>query len=202
MRMSRILKPDVWYKIFTLVNRHEPIFLDRDAVDLFNRTLLETGERFPCEVRCLVITADSVSFYIKPADGLQLPEIMQWLKQTFAVRYNVMKHLDGHLWGDRYWSKIVDGEPPEEESAAGEAGRGDCAESGGEGDAACEAAGGEIPKARLERGPPGGDRPRVGETALNTGSSPDLPRLSRRRHPPRRLKFPLLGKFLNFFQTS
>jgi REP element-mobilizing transposase RayT len=170
--MSRILVPDVWYKIFTAVNRHEPIFLDRDAVDLFNRTLLETGERFPCEVRHLVITADSVSFYIKPVDGLQLPEIMQWLKQTFAVRYNVMKGLDGHLWGDRYWSKILDGEPPEEESAAGEVGREECAGSAGEESAACEVADGEIPKARLERGPPNGDSLREGETAENTRSPP------------------------------
>ncbi|MDR1231031.1 MAG: transposase [Spirochaetaceae bacterium] len=167
MRMSRILVPDVWYKIFTAVNRHEPIFLDRDAVDLFYRTLLETGERFPCEVRHLVIQADCVSFYIKPADGLQLPEIMQWLKQTFAVRYNVMKHLDGHVWGDRYWSKILDGEPPAEESAAREAGHEEC-----EGSVACEIAGGEIPKARLERGPPGGDSHGEGETAGNTGSPP------------------------------
>ncbi|MDR1230669.1 MAG: transposase, partial [Spirochaetaceae bacterium] len=108
-----ILKPDVWYKIFTLVNRHEQIFLDRDAVELFNRTLCETGERFPCEVRSLVIQADSVSFYIKPADGLQLPEIMQWLKQTYAVRYNVHDGRTGHIWGDRYQSVIVDG-PPED----------------------------------------------------------------------------------------
>jgi REP element-mobilizing transposase RayT len=170
--MSRILVPNVWYKIFTVVNRHEPIFQDRDAVDLFNRTLLETGERFPCEVRHLVIQADCVSFYIKPADGLQLPEIMQWLKQTFAVRYNVMKGLDGHLWGDRYQSVIVDGEPPEEEIPAGEAGRGDCAGSGGEGSTACEIAGGEIPKARLERGPPDGDSRRKGEKAENTRLPP------------------------------
>jgi REP element-mobilizing transposase RayT len=171
MRMSRILVPDVWYKIFTAVNRHEPIFQDRDAVELFNRTLLETGERFPCEVRHLVIQADSVSFYIKPADGLQLPEIMQWLKQTFAVRYNVMKHLDGHLWGDRYWSKVLVGEPPEE-IAAGEAVCGDCAGSTGEESTACEVAGGKIPKARLERGPPDGDSHGEGETAGNTGSPP------------------------------
>jgi REP element-mobilizing transposase RayT len=172
--MSRILVPDVWYKIFTLVNRHEQIFLDRDAVDLFNRTLRETGERFPCEVRHLVISADSVSFYIKPADGLQLPEIMQWLKQTFAVRYNVMKGLDGHLWGDRYWSKILDGEPPEE-SAAGEAVREDCAGSAGEGSVVREGAGGEILKARLERGPPDGDSHGEGEKAGNGGSPPVLP---------------------------
>jgi hypothetical protein len=123
-------------------------------------------------VRCLVIQADSVSFYIKPADGLQLPEIMQWLKQTFAVRYNVMKGLDGHLWGDRYWSKIVDGEPPEEESAAGE----DCAERAGAESAAVVDAGGEIPKARLERGPPDGDSHREGETAENIRSPPLSPR--------------------------
>jgi REP element-mobilizing transposase RayT len=177
--MSRILKPDVWYKIFTLVNRHEQIFLDRDAVELFNRTLCETGERFPCEVRCLVIQAESVSFYIKPADGLQLPEIMQWLKQTFAVRYNVMKGLDGHLWGDRYWSKILDGEPPEEESAAGEAGRGDCAGSAGEGSAVVEV-GGQIPEVRLERGPPDGDSLREGEKAAKT----HFPPLSSRRGTP------------------
>ncbi|MDR1230654.1 MAG: transposase, partial [Spirochaetaceae bacterium] len=146
----------------------EPIFLDRDAVDLFNRTFLETGERFPCEVRHLVIQADSVSFYIKPADGLQLPEIMQWLKQTFAVRYNVMKGLDGHLWGDRYWSKILDGEPPEEEIAAGE----DCAESAGEGSAVQETAGGQIPEAQPEKKPPGGDSHGEGEKARKDGSPP------------------------------
>jgi hypothetical protein len=85
--MSRILKPDVWYKIFTLVNRHEQIFLDRDAVELFNRTLLETGERFPCEVRCLVIQADSVSFYIKPVDGLELPEIVPRVCAPFSASF-------------------------------------------------------------------------------------------------------------------
>jgi REP element-mobilizing transposase RayT len=173
--MSRILETDVWYKIFTALNRHEPIFQDRDAVDLFNRTLLETGERFPCEVRCLVIQADCVSFYIKPADGFELPEIMQWLKQTFAVRYNVMKHLDGHLWGDRYWSKVIEGEPPEEEIPASGAECENCAGSDGEGNAVVEA-GEEIPKACLERGPPDGDSLREGGTARNNGSPPDLPR--------------------------
>jgi hypothetical protein len=120
-----------------------------------------------------------VSFCIKPADGLQLPEIMQWLKQTFAVRYNVMKHLDGHLWGDRYWSKVLVGEPPEEEIAVREPGREECEGSAGAGSAAAEA-GAEIPKARLERGPPGGDSLREGEAAAKT----HFPPLSSRRGTP------------------
>jgi hypothetical protein len=40
-----------------------------------------------------------VSFYIKPADGFQLPEIMQWIKQTYACRYNVYDRRTGHIWG-------------------------------------------------------------------------------------------------------
>jgi hypothetical protein len=52
-----------------------------------------------------------VSFCIKPADGLQLPEIMQWIKQTYACRYNVYDGRTGHIWGDRYESVIVEGPP-------------------------------------------------------------------------------------------
>jgi REP element-mobilizing transposase RayT len=171
MRKPRVLAAHAWYKVSTAVNRHEPIFLERNAVSLFNRVFREAGALFPVEVRRLRIEADRVTFYIKPADGFQLPEIMQWLKQTFAVRYNVMKRFDGHVWGDRYWSKVLEGEPPVEE-----AGRGDCGENGREELAVEGVAGGEIPKARSWEGPPDGDSHREGETAGNTDSPPDLPR--------------------------
>ncbi|MDR2785244.1 MAG: hypothetical protein LBB83_04940, partial [Treponema sp.] len=56
------------------------------------------------------------TFYIKPEDGLELPAIMKWLKQTFAQRYNREAGWIGHVWGDRYWSRILVGEPPEGEN--------------------------------------------------------------------------------------
>ncbi|MDR1095904.1 MAG: transposase, partial [Spirochaetaceae bacterium] len=157
----------------TAVNRHERIFLERNAVSLFNRVFREAEGLFPCEMRRLRIEADRVSFFIKPVDGLQLPEIMQWIKQTFAVRYNVMKRLDGHVWGDRYWSKVLEGEPPVEGGAAKGAACGDCGEELAE-----AGAGGQIPEARPRQGPPDGDSHREGETAGNNGSPPDLPRRS------------------------
>jgi REP element-mobilizing transposase RayT len=150
MRKPRILEALAWYWVVTAINRHEPLFLDRAAVELFNRVLREAGERFAIEVRRLVIQADRVSFYIKPVDGFMLPIIMQWIKQTFACRYNARKRLDGHVWGDRYWSKVLEEEPPEEEIAAGKAVRGDCVESGGEG-ANC---GGAFAKGAARRGQP------------------------------------------------
>jgi REP element-mobilizing transposase RayT len=173
MRKPRILEALAWYWVVTAINRHEPLFLDRAAVELFNRVLREAGERFAIEVRRLVIQADRVSFYIKPADGFMLPVVMQWIKQTFACRYNAMKRLDGHVWGDRYWSKVIDGEPPEEEIPAGETGR-------GEGRAESAEGGGQILEVRLREEPPGGDSHREGELAENTHLPPDFPRRAAR----------------------
>jgi hypothetical protein len=41
---------------------------------------------------------------------------MKWMKQTFAQRYNRWAGWIGHVWGDRYWSRILEGEPPGEPS--------------------------------------------------------------------------------------
>jgi REP element-mobilizing transposase RayT len=169
MRKPRILAALTWYWVITAINRHEPVFLDRAAVELFNRVLREAGERFAIEVRHIVIQADRVSFYIKPADGFMLPIIMQWIKQTFACRYNALKRLDGHVWGDRYWSKVIVGELPEEEIPAGGSVRGDCVG----GSAVSVEAGGRTVEARLREEPPDGDSHRDRETARKGGSPPD-----------------------------
>jgi hypothetical protein len=35
------------------------------------------------------------------------------MKQTFSVRFNMRTGRTGHVWGDRYRSEILEGEPPE-----------------------------------------------------------------------------------------
>jgi hypothetical protein len=83
----------------------------------------EAWLRFAFTARGLRLEDDWLSFYIKPEDGLELPAIMKWLKQTFAQRYNRLTGRIGHIWGDRYWSEILEGEPPAR--TALEAGKGD-----------------------------------------------------------------------------
>jgi hypothetical protein len=104
----------------------------------------------------LRLETDRLTFYIKPANGLALPDILKWMKQTFAVRYNRLTGRIGHIWGDRYWSAILEGEPPEVvEWEVGE-------------EAAAE------PKARVR----GGVRPQKGKKAHPTGFSLISPRFS------------------------
>jgi hypothetical protein len=59
------------------INNYEPVFQLGVAVVLFYRVLIEAKGKFPFEMRGLVIGNEWLSFYIKPADGYQLPEIMQ-----------------------------------------------------------------------------------------------------------------------------
>jgi hypothetical protein len=154
MRHLRILKQDVWYKIHTQVNNREPLFRLRQALALFRRVLDDTRKRFVFEMTGLRLEADRLTFYIKPADGLGLPDILKWMKQTFAVRYNRLTGRTGHIWGDRYWSVILEGEPPET--------------------AALEMEPAAEPKAKVR----GGVRPRYGVIAIIPEFVPIPPHLS------------------------
>ncbi|MDR3356869.1 MAG: transposase [Spirochaetaceae bacterium] len=115
-----MLKQDVWYEISTHVNNREPLFRGGQAMALFDRVFRETAHRFVFVVLGLSLAGDRLAFYIKPADGFELPAIMKWLKQTFAIRYNRDNGRTGHLWGDRYRSRILEGGPPDGEAAAAE----------------------------------------------------------------------------------
>jgi hypothetical protein len=111
------LAEHVWYKVGTAVNIGEPLFQFSWAETLFCRVLREANARFGFEMRGLKFENECLSFYIKPDDGLKLPKIMQWMKQTFSVRLNVLTGRTGHVWGDRYLSEILSGEPPERAKA-------------------------------------------------------------------------------------
>jgi REP element-mobilizing transposase RayT len=121
MRKLRILRQGVWYEIRTRVNNREHLFRGYKAPAIFARVFHETELRFVFEIRRLRLEDDWLTFYIRPEDGLELPAIMKRLKQTFAQRYNRAEGRIGHIWGDRYWSRIVEGEPPEEEGNGGQA---------------------------------------------------------------------------------
>jgi REP element-mobilizing transposase RayT len=180
MRALRVLATGVWYFVCTAVNNREPLFWSALERARFMRVLNEAWMRYAFELRGLSFDGPAVSFYIKPADGFELPEIMQWIKQTYAVRYNVHDGRTGHIWGDRYLSVIVDGPPEDaEEYVFGpvdwKAGR--RVRKRGAGRDGPVSGGPAADPARDAKG-----RPHVGETALNTGSPPDLPRSTAPTH--------------------
>jgi REP element-mobilizing transposase RayT len=119
MRQLRVLRQGVWYEVRTRINNREPLFRRANALAIFAGVFRETELRFVFEIRDLRLEDDRLAFYIRPEDGLKLPDIMKWMKQVFAQRFNSAAGREGHIWGDRYWSRIVEGEPEEGEAANG-----------------------------------------------------------------------------------
>jgi putative transposase len=142
MRHVRILGQGVWYEVRTGSNNREPLFRRAKALRMFAGVFRQTMLRFAFEIRGLRIENDRLRFYIRPADGLELPRIMQWMKQVFAQRYNAAAGRTGHIWGDRYWSRIV-----EDGEVGGEAATGDRALGRESGNGVC-------PRGREKEGTP------------------------------------------------
>jgi hypothetical protein len=181
MRKLRILSAGVWYLVNTAVNNREPLFWSPEDRARFKQVQTAARARYAFVLCGLRFSGPTVSFYIKPADGLQLPEIMQWIKQTYALRFNVSDGRTGHIWGDRYASWIAAGGPPKDAeeyvfapvvyavSRRGRKGRRRGVCKGG-GESAVNAVDGNE------------GRPCAGETARNGGSPPVLPHRSAPPH--------------------
>jgi REP element-mobilizing transposase RayT len=150
MRKLRELQQGVWYEISTQINNRELLFCVNTARKIFEQVFHETECRFVFEIQGLSFEGDLLRFYIRPENGLELPDIMKWMKQTFAQRYNRATGRTGHIWGDRYWSRILEGEPPGEPPEAGTGGR--------------------------AAGSANGDRPPGGKNGAAPGFSPISPR--------------------------
>jgi hypothetical protein len=111
MRQLRVLAQGVWYEVRTRVNNREPLFRRSQALAIFTTVVHEAELRFVFGVRGLRLEDDRLTFYLRPEDGFELPDIMKWMKQVFAQRFNAADGRTGHIWGDRYWSRILEGEP-------------------------------------------------------------------------------------------
>jgi hypothetical protein len=183
MRKLRILAADnpaqtaQRFEPSTAVNNREPLFWPALERTRFEQVPNEARARYAFALCGLRFSGPTVSFYIKPVDGFQLPEIMQWIKQTYAVRYNVHDGRTGHIWGDRYASRIAAGGPPEDAKeyvfapavcAAGRRTRARKEAGGGRGGAKRGAA--PDNPARDAKG-----RPRTGRRAVKPPPQPDPP---------------------------
>jgi REP element-mobilizing transposase RayT len=139
MRAHRVLVAKGWYWVSTDVNNREAVFRSQGTVQMLREVLHDARKIYEFKVSGLRVEDDRVSFYINAVDGFQLPDIMQWIKQTFSVRFNLECGRSGHIWGERYWSVVLGREPPEwaevcdltaEDWVEGDDGEAGCGEAG------------------------------------------------------------------------
>jgi putative transposase len=107
LRKPRFLKNGATYHVIARINRMEFILEDNEIRDLFLNVLKESKKKYKFQIINFCVMYNHIHLIIKPAEEMNLSKIMQWVLSVFAIRFNkIFKYL-GHVWMDRFKSKII-----------------------------------------------------------------------------------------------
>ena len=107
MRRRRIIIEDARYHVYARINRQEFILQSIFIKEMFMSVLKRAKKKFKFQIINFCIMGNHVHFIIKPLKGESLSSIMQWILGVFAQKYNRTFDLHGHVWYDRFKSKVI-----------------------------------------------------------------------------------------------
>jgi REP element-mobilizing transposase RayT len=107
MHGKRILEAGAHYHVCARINRKEMLLEDDEIKELFLRVLREAKAKYSFSIEHFCIMGNHYHLIIKPGRGENLSAIMKWIMMVFAIRYNKRFGLTGHVWGDRFHSRII-----------------------------------------------------------------------------------------------
>ncbi len=107
MRKSRLLKKGAQYHVSAKINRSEHLFEPDDIKDLFMETVKRSKKKYKYSLKNFVVMETHIHFIIEPLKDESLSRIMQWILSVFAMYYNKIHKIHGHVWQGRFWSRII-----------------------------------------------------------------------------------------------
>ena len=109
MRQNRHLEQNAVYHVTARINRGQFVFLESAMRILFLAYLKRLKQKYSFAIYNFCIMGNHIHFVIRPDKDSSLSKIMQWLLGNYAKEWNKRHGVTGHLWGDRFYSKIVRG---------------------------------------------------------------------------------------------
>lgn len=109
MRKPRIIIKDALYHVTARANRQEMILDSGHVKDLFLETVRRAKKKYDFRIENFCVMGNHIHLMIRPGKEQNLSAIMQWILSVFAMAYNKRKGLTGHVWGSRFFSRIVNG---------------------------------------------------------------------------------------------
>ena len=109
MRMPRQLRQGARYHVTARINRKEMLLGLASTRNLFLATVARAKRKYHFHIWNFCVMGNHVHFLIEPDANENLSDIMRWILGVFAMAYNRRLRLSGHVWGDRFHSRIIDG---------------------------------------------------------------------------------------------
>ena len=109
MRRPRQLAEGARYHVTARANRKEMI-LDTSAMkELFLSVVKRAKAKYDFRLDNFCIKGNHIHFVIQPGKSESLSSIMRWILSVFAMAFNKIKGFTGHVWGGRFFSRIIAG---------------------------------------------------------------------------------------------
>jgi len=109
MHKPRLLKDGALYHVTARANRQELVMKGAAMKALFIRTLRRARKRYDFRLENFCVMGNHFHLMIRPGPNESLSRIMQWIMSVYAMAWNRRHRLTGHLWGDRFFSRIIEG---------------------------------------------------------------------------------------------
>ncbi|MDR1904491.1 MAG: transposase [Treponema sp.] len=109
MRKNRKLREGAEYHVTARINRGESIFESDESKELFLDVVKRAKRKYRFQIRNFCVMGNHIHLMLKPGKNESLSRIMQWILGVFAMLWNRRRQVTGHLWGDRFFSRIITG---------------------------------------------------------------------------------------------
>ncbi|NQT60881.1 MAG: transposase [Bacteroidetes bacterium] len=109
MRYSRKVKKNAIYHAYARANLQEHILALEENKKMMEETFERAHVKFKFRLIHFCIMGNHIHLLIKPiGEPEMISKIMQWILSVFAIKFNKKYHLKGHVWYDRFKSRIVE----------------------------------------------------------------------------------------------
>ncbi len=81
---------------------------NRGMKELLLEVLARAKGKYRFRIENFCIMGNHIHLMIRPDSKDSLSRIMQWILSVFAMAYNKIHGFTGHVWGCRFFSRIVD----------------------------------------------------------------------------------------------
>ena len=107
MRRPRELREGARYHVSARANRKEMILDYGDCKELFLSVLKRAKTKYSFRIENFTIMGNHFHLVIMPGKGESLSAVMQWIMSVFAMAFNRSHGYTGHVWGERFFSRII-----------------------------------------------------------------------------------------------
>jgi len=107
MRKKRELVAGAFYHVTSRTNNKIKAFESNLGRKIMLITLKDAKEKYKFRLTNFCVMPTHIHLLIKPETNTKLNIVIQWLKTISAKRWNFIHGAVDHMWGERYFSRVI-----------------------------------------------------------------------------------------------